>query len=506
MPIPDRVDLETLSLPAAGVVETSRPGNGELSVWRAFDPDILGTRLNVVAVGASETAALAAFQSVHREISRLETILNSRRSGAELAAWNAGLGGSVSADLFDVFAASERWRKATAGAFDGRLGALVDLWRRAEAWPTAQAVQAALVASHHDLDLRADARTAFKPASMRMALDGLAKGHIVDRALEAGRRTHGLEGLLVDIGGDMRSWGAGPEDGQWHVGVGHPIHLEDDLAISRADITGLAIATSGRGARDRVIDGVRCSPTLSPFTGQPVVSNIAATVMAPRAADADALATAFLVMAPEEAGRLAAQLPGVHGRIIDAHGAEHPFGRWSALAKAPQAAKPVDTSSIKRLPAGTAWPGDWGIEIAYIAPDKREDNDRDFRSPYMALWISDAQNKPIRTISMVGQSVKWQKDNFIWWATNRTQASRLVNLRSEATALSGRYNLFWRGIDDDYDAVPMGDYILHIETSQEHGKHTHRQMPLKIGKSEFQAFMPATKEGGGLEISYGLKR
>jgi thiamine biosynthesis lipoprotein len=505
MPIPDRVDLEAPSLPAS-VVEAGPAGMGKMAVWRAFDPDILGTRLNVVAIGASEAAALAAFQSVHREISRLETILNSRRCGAELSAWNASSGGSVSAELFDVLAASERWRKATSGAFDGRLGALVDLWRHAHTRPTARAVQTALDVSRNELDLRAGARLVLKPASMRMALDGLAKGYIVDRALEAGRRTPGLEGLLVDIGGDMRSWGVGAEEGRWRVGVGHPIRCEDDLAVGRADISGLAIATSGRGPRDRLIDGVRCSPTLSPFSGQPVIANIAATVVAQRAVDADALATAFMVMLPEAARSLAAQLPDVHGRIIDAHGAEHAIGGWSVLAKAPQAAKPVDTSSIKRLPAGTAWPGDWGIEIAYIAPEKRENNDRDFRSPYMALWISDANNKPIRTITMVGQSAKWQKDNFIWWDSNRSRNAHLIELRSEATALSGRYNLFWRGIDDDYNAVPVGDYILHIETSQEHGKHTHRELPLKIGRSEFQASMPATREGGGLEISYGLKR
>ena len=158
------------------------------------------------------------------------------------------------------------------------------------------------------------------------------------------------------------------------------------------------------------------------------------------------------------------------------------------------------------MQAGDHWPPDWGVELVYVAPDRQDVRDPDFRTPYMVLWITDAQNKPVRTITMVGQDAKWQRDNFIWWAMNRAEAERMVDLRSQATALSGRYSVFWRGIDDSWDPLPVGDYVLHIETSQERGKHSHRAVPLKIGREPFTTELPATKEGGGLQISYGLKR
>ena len=70
------------------------------------------------------------------------------------------------------------------------------------------------------------------------------------------------------------------------------------------------------------------------------------------------------------------------------------------------------------------------------------------------------------------------------------------------TSQSGVYNVFWDGVDDAGKPVPLGDYIVHVETSRERGKHTYRSMPITYGQKAFKAALPKTEEGGGINISF----
>ncbi len=51
----------------------------------------------------------------------------------------------------------------------------------------------------------------------------------------------------------------------------------------------------------------------------------------------------------------------------------------------------------------------------------------------------------MRTLFMVGQNAKWQKDNFVWWGSYRARAEDIIDARSEATAPTGRYAFMWEG-------------------------------------------------------------
>jgi thiamine biosynthesis lipoprotein len=121
------------------------------------------------------------------------------------------------------------------------------------------------------------------------------------------------------------------------------------------------------------------------------------------------------------------------------------------------------------------------------------------------MWITDRQNRPIRTLVLVGQDPKWQKDNAIWWGMYGDRAERQVELRSTATALAGRYPMYWPGWDDNSKLVPAGDYLLHIESSAEHGSHTYRAIPLTLGHVPFDIDIPPTADGGELALHYGKR-
>jgi thiamine biosynthesis lipoprotein len=355
-------------------------------------------------------------------------------------------------------------------------------------------------------------------SGVALSLDAVAKGYIVDAALNAARRAvPAIEGLAIAIGGDLRCWGAGADCRGWRVGIADattPVvnaPLVDSLILRNG-----AIATSGRGPRDRVGNALRSS-TLSPFNGRPVRDIVSVSVVSSHAMDADAIATACMVLTPKDSFAILDRLDGVAARITDIQGQVHMSSRWSsgwpmlqlaALSPEEHIAQLNGDGNNQRskkspLPSNQKWPTDWVLGIDYTAPPRQAKRSHEFRSPYMAMWITDAQNKPVRTVLMVGRELDWQQDNFVWWGTNRARTQKLVELRSLPTSISGHYSIYWAGVDDDWNPVPIGKYTLHLETSQERGKHAYRNLPLELGRDGFKTELPKVEGSGGIEIYYG---
>jgi len=449
------------------------------------DEAVLGTRLHLIVNAASEFAAQRAALAVRSEIDRLDRILNSRKVGSELVRLNQALVFEASADLFAVVQAAECWRELSGGGYSGRLGRVIDEWRK-DRLPS-RGLVARLAAAADEAEVRFEGRVIHRPQAVLFALDGLAKGYIIDRALEAGlTASAAVRGLILDIGGDVRALGMAPGTDGWRVGVPDPFSPADNAPLVEVVTLkpGQALAGSGRGPRDRLIDGRRYSPTLSPATGWPV-ETIAAHVVADSAADADALASACMVAPQREAAY----------RITGADGGVEMGGVWRTLSTAAPVLTPVQNRG--------GWPSGWQALATFTAPRRQLIRDPDFRSPYMALWITDLNNKPVRTLLLVGKFAVWQKDNFIWWNSNPGQTTRLVAVRAMGTSGLGIYNVFWDGVDDQNRVVPAGKYMLHVETSRERGKHTYRSMTIDFTKaSRFKASLAPTEEGGGIDVTY----
>ena len=247
------------------------------------------------------------------------------------------------------------------------------------------------------------------------------------------------------------------------------------------------------------------STTLSPFTGRPVREVISASVVTSHAADADAIATACLVLRPDESLAMIQRIEGVAARIVDAHGRVYTSENWPLVQLAATSPEEHIAQQARKntLPAKQRWPTDWVLSIDYTAPPRQLKRSADFRSPYLAMWVTDEKNKPVRTILLVGKELEWQRDNFIWFGMNTTRAPQLVEMRSLATSVSGRYPVYWIGVDDDWNPVPVGKYTLHVETSQERGKHSYRSVPLELGRKPFRIALPNEPGSGGVEIFYG---
>lgn len=502
--------LAPVGAEAALAAEPLEASSTSPRLWEFHAEHVLGTRLEVQVNTHSAVLAMDAATAARAEIDRLERVFNHRRADSELSILNRARVASVSPELFAVVHAGESWRAITRGAFDARLGELLALWAR-EVAPLPSAIERVIGALRQAaVVLDPTAHTIALPHGAVLSLDAIAKGFIVDAALNAARlAVPTIDGLALSIGGDLRCWGKGADCRGWRIGIPEPsmvainAPLVDSLALRNA-----AIATSGRGPRDCIGDTLR-STTISPFTGQPVRDILSASVVASHAMDADAIATACMVMPPTESLALVERLEGVAARITDTSGEVHTSSQWPVLrlaAAAPEnlIAQNDGQRAAKSSPAsGQSWPADWVLSVDYTAPPRQASRSSDFRSPYMAMWITDAQNKPVRTVLMVGRELDWQRDNFVWWGMNRARTQKLVQMRSLPTSSSGRYQMYWPGTDDDQKPVALGKYILHLETSQERGKHSYRSLPLELGRNSFRTELPQLEGAGGIGIYYG---
>lgn len=147
---------------------------------------------------------------------------------------------------------------------------------------------------------------------MQLDFNAIAQGYTVDLLAELLAQA-GIDDYLVELGGEARAHGTNPNGQPWTLGIEKPIDIVGISELATLiELGDLAIATSGNYRKFYEQDGIRYSHTIDPATGKPVQHNLlSATVLAPDATTADALATAFMVMGQAKAEAFVADHPGL---------------------------------------------------------------------------------------------------------------------------------------------------------------------------------------------------
>ena len=217
----------------------------------------------------------------------------------------------VSLETFEVFRQAIELSTLTHGALDITVGPLVDAWgfgpqSRPEQIPTDEHIQALRQKTGYEkLELDSNALSLRKTEpQLRCDLSAIAKGYGVDRVADA-LSQEGLQSFMVEVGGEVRTDGVNDEGQPWRIGVERPVTtgrvIEKVISLS-----GWAMATSGDYRNYYEVDGVRYSHMIDPRTGRPITHNLASVSVIDRTcARADGLATALLVLGPEEGYPLA---------------------------------------------------------------------------------------------------------------------------------------------------------------------------------------------------------
>jgi thiamine biosynthesis lipoprotein len=145
-----------------------------------------------------------------------------------------------------------------------------------------------------------------KRAAITLDLNGIAKGYGVDR-LAATLDAFGITSYLVGIDGEMRASGLRPDGKPWSIAVEQPDYGRR-LVHSVLVLEDAAVATSGDYRHWVEVKGRRLSHTMDPYRGAPLSTSPASvTVVARTCAEADAWATALMVLGPVVGTRLAAR-------------------------------------------------------------------------------------------------------------------------------------------------------------------------------------------------------
>ena len=228
---------------------------------------------------------------MHREIeavlARIDQAANTWRQDSDASRFNRAVAGewvAVGTDLVAIIEVARSVHARSDGAFDITIAPLLRLppnERSQSEWAAALK----LVGMQHVESRREPPTLRKRLDGVEIDLGGIGPGYAVDRIgerlVELGSASH-----LVELGGEVRAWGARPDGSQWRVRLrGQQSGGDDGTVIELMPGEALATATSRPGR----------SP-VDPRTGG-VIQHAPATVTtrAATCAEADAEAVATLV-------------------------------------------------------------------------------------------------------------------------------------------------------------------------------------------------------------------
>ncbi|WP_306522385.1 DUF2271 domain-containing protein [Rheinheimera sp.] len=116
------------------------------------------------------------------------------------------------------------------------------------------------------------------------------------------------------------------------------------------------------------------------------------------------------------------------------------------------------------MASGAATAGSLNIQLELPKPEHGP-----YHRPYVAVWVEDAKEKPVRLIEIWREKPDWIKDLRRFWRKTGRADQPLVDARTGATKGPGQYQLSWDGMDDKGVAVAQGQYLLVVEAAREHG-------------------------------------
>lgn len=294
---------------------------------------VMGTIFEITLVARDPAQGKELAEALFAVAGRLDALFTSWDPESALMRWNrtAGQGPqAVEPELARVLALSVALSAQTRGAFDVTVGPLAALWRSAGergALPAPAEIARARACVGPQV-VRADAQAAraeLRCAGAAVDLGGVAKGYALDRMRELLSEA-GVANALLSFGqSSLLALGAPPDGSGWRLLVRAP---EGGFA-GLATLRDRAASVSGSLGQWTEIEGRRYGHVIDPRSGEPLVRDAQAMVLAPSAAAAEAWSKALLVLAPEPAIALLAA-EGGEGLLLEGDGRRFETPGWLA--------------------------------------------------------------------------------------------------------------------------------------------------------------------------------
>jgi len=278
----------------------------------------LGTTWSITILSHQTVTQDDLKSEISEELEKAEKVFSHWRPDANLYQFNAILSTEpqrLEPPLLKLLKHAKWMHRETNGAFDPTLAPVVNLWgfgpvtSTRSTIPTKDEVERALsLTGLGNLMLLPDGRVQKKFPTLQLDLSASAKGEIIDLLCDLLDRWN-FRNYLVEIGGEVRGQGKGKNGKGWVVG------LEDGSgdtdSMTAVTLRNYAVATSGsyRLNKPNPDTNQSASHLLDPRNGRPIKHQlIAVNAFAPTARDADAWATALMILGPVEGMKKAEEL------------------------------------------------------------------------------------------------------------------------------------------------------------------------------------------------------
>jgi len=285
----------------------------------------MGTLVEITlpAVNNSSISVEQVLDQTTARMKSLEQTLSIYNENSDISALNSLSPGEfkkVSPETYTVIKKSLTISKITGGTFDITVAPLLKLWHfekgKLKEVPSDEKIKEALAKiGWTNIILAPQSEIGFSKEDVQINLGGIAKGYIVDEGVEI-LKSAGIESALLNAGGDIYCLGEREKGTFWKVGIRHP--RKKGETIGTLKLKDQAVATSGDYEKFFTLQGRRYSHIINPSSGYPVDNSlIQSTVIAPDCTQADALATALLVMGKKKSLALVESLPEVEAVVVE---------------------------------------------------------------------------------------------------------------------------------------------------------------------------------------------
>jgi thiamine biosynthesis lipoprotein len=292
----------------------------------------MGTFINMIAFHPSQGEAEEAMGRAFDEINRLTAFMTRFETNSYIGHLNdSGFLGDSPAEVMEVLNSSLHYHRLSGGSFDITIKPVVDLYqesfRVSNGPPSSEALEEAMKRVGSQRLKITESSVSFSRSGMEVTLDGIAKGYIVDRAMDLLRQQR-IEHALINAGGDILVHGGKGENKPWKIGIQDPWKHRGHVDV--VTLNSGAIATSGNYEvffdREKLFHHL-----IIPNSGSPAPDIASVTIRAASCIEADAIATSVYVMGPARGNQFIRQLPSIEGLVINSQGKKMPSTGWKRI-------------------------------------------------------------------------------------------------------------------------------------------------------------------------------
>ena len=289
---------------------------------------MLGSPFEISVVANDSIKANEYSNLAINEVKRIENLISDWIPTTQISEINKNAGIKpikVDEEVFDLVERAIKISKLTNGAFDISYASLDKIWKfdgSMKEMPTPEAIKKSVEKiGYQNIILDKENKTIFlKLTGMKLGLGGIGQGYIADKVKEL-LHSKGCNSGLVNVSGDINTWGKQPNGELWTVGIVNPMNKNKVFATFPLDNS--AVETSGSYEKFVTFNGIRYSHIIDPRTGYPATGIVSVSVFSKQTEIADALATGIFVLGVDVGLDLVNQLKGIQCIIVDDKGKIH---------------------------------------------------------------------------------------------------------------------------------------------------------------------------------------